>query len=46
MVGNKFLTLLSNKLANTNLTDMETGYKAFNAAFIKSIQIEEKWFWS
>jgi glycosyltransferase involved in cell wall biosynthesis len=41
MVGNKFLTLLSNMLTNLNLTDMETGYKAFNASLIKSIQLEE-----
>lgn len=41
MVGNKFLTLLSNMLTNLNLTDMETGYKAFKAPLIKSIQIEE-----
>ena len=44
MVGNKFLTLLSNMFTNVNLTDMETGYKAFNAAVIKSIQIEEDGF--
>ena len=41
MMGNKFLTLLSNMLSNVNLTDIETGYKAFNASLIKSIQIEE-----
>src|ERR1700756_5111641 len=41
MVGNKFLTLLSNMLTNLNLTDMETGYKAFRASLIKSVQIEE-----
>ena len=41
MIGNKFLTLLSNMLTNVNLTDIETGYKAFNASLIKSIQIEE-----
>jgi glycosyltransferase involved in cell wall biosynthesis len=41
MVGNKFLTLLSNMLTNINLTDVETGYKAFKAPIIKSIQIEE-----
>ncbi len=41
MVGNKFLTLLSNMFTNLNLTDMETGYKAFKAPVIKSIQIEE-----
>lgn len=41
MVGNKFLTLLSNMFTNMNLTDVETGYKAFRAPLIKSIQIEE-----
>jgi glycosyltransferase involved in cell wall biosynthesis len=41
MVGNKFLTLLSNMFTNLNLTDMEAGYKAFKAPLIKSIQIEE-----
>jgi glycosyltransferase involved in cell wall biosynthesis len=41
MVGNKFLTLLSNMFTNLNLTDMETGSKAFKASLIKSIQIEE-----
>jgi glycosyltransferase involved in cell wall biosynthesis len=41
MVGNKFLTMLSNMFTNVNLTDMETGYKAFKAPLIKSIQIEE-----
>jgi glycosyltransferase involved in cell wall biosynthesis len=44
MVGNKFLTLLSNMCTNLNLTDMETGYKAFKAPLIKSIQIEENRF--
>jgi hypothetical protein len=29
---------------NINLTDMETGYKAFSAPLIKSIQIEEDGF--
>jgi glycosyltransferase involved in cell wall biosynthesis len=41
MVGNKFLTLLSNMFTNLNLPDMQTGYKAFKAPLIKSIQIEE-----
>jgi glycosyltransferase involved in cell wall biosynthesis len=41
MAGNKFLTLLSNMFTNLNLTDMETGYKAFKATLIKSIQIKE-----
>jgi glycosyltransferase involved in cell wall biosynthesis len=44
MVGNKFLTLLSNMFTNINLTDMETGYKAFKAPLIKSIRIEENGF--
>jgi len=44
MVGNKFLTMLSNMLTNINLTDMETGYKAFHAPVIKSIEIEEDGF--
>jgi glycosyltransferase involved in cell wall biosynthesis len=41
MAGNKFLTLLSNMFTNLNLTDMETGYKAFKASVIKSIRIKE-----
>lgn len=41
MVGNKFLTLLSNMCTNINLTDMETCYKMFRSEVIKSIQIEE-----
>jgi glycosyltransferase involved in cell wall biosynthesis len=41
MVGNKFLTLLSNMFTNLNLTDVETGFKAFKASLIKEIQIEE-----
>jgi glycosyltransferase involved in cell wall biosynthesis len=41
MVGNKFLTLLSNMFTNVNLTDVETGYKAFRAPLIKSIQLQE-----
>jgi glycosyltransferase involved in cell wall biosynthesis len=44
MVGNKFLTLLSNMFTNLNLTDVETGYKAFKAPLIKSIRIEEEGF--
>jgi glycosyltransferase involved in cell wall biosynthesis len=41
MVGNRFLTLLSNIFTNLNLTDMETCYKAFRTPIIQSIQIEE-----
>ena len=41
MVGNKFLTLLSNMLTNINLTDMEVCYKVFKSEVIKNIIIEE-----
>ncbi len=44
IVGNKFLTPLSNMFTNLNLTDMLTGYKAFKAPVIKSIQIKEDGF--
>jgi glycosyltransferase involved in cell wall biosynthesis len=41
MVGNRFLTTLSNMLTNLNLTDMETGYKAFRRELVQSVVIEE-----
>ncbi|RMD80908.1 MAG: glycosyltransferase family 2 protein [Lentisphaerae bacterium] len=41
MVGNRFLTLLSNMFTNINLTDMETCYKVFRREIIQSITIEE-----
>ena len=44
MVGNKFLTLLSNMATNLNLTDMETCYKVFRRDIIQSINIEENRF--
>ena len=40
-VANKFLTLFCNLITNLNMTDMETGYKAFRKDVIKSISIEE-----
>jgi len=43
-IGNGFLTLLSNMLTDLNITDMETGYKAFRAAIIKNIKLEESRF--
>jgi glycosyltransferase involved in cell wall biosynthesis len=43
-VGNGFLTLLSNMFTNLNLTDMETGYKAFRREVIQAITIEENRF--
>jgi glycosyltransferase involved in cell wall biosynthesis len=44
MVGNQFLTTLSNMLTNINLTDMETCYKAFRRDVIQSIRIQENRF--
>jgi glycosyltransferase involved in cell wall biosynthesis len=44
MVGNRFLTLVSNMLTNINLTDMETCYKMFRREVIQSITIEENRF--
>src|SRR4030067_111569 len=41
MVGNKFLTTLSNMFTNINLTDMETCYKVFRGEIIRKIRIEE-----
>jgi glycosyltransferase involved in cell wall biosynthesis len=43
-VGNKFLTMLSNMATDLNLTDMETGYKAFKRELIQKIHIEENRF--
>ena len=44
MVGNRFLTLLSNMFTNLNLTDMETCYKVFRREFLHDIPIEENRF--
>ena len=44
MVGNKLLTFLSNMFTNLNLSDMETGYKAFKRDVVKKITIEESRF--
>ncbi|MEO6872701.1 MAG: glycosyltransferase family 2 protein [Chthoniobacterales bacterium] len=41
MVGNRFLTLLSNMLTNLNLSDMETCYKVFRRELLQQIIIEE-----
>ncbi len=40
-VGNAFLTTLSNMFTNINLTDMETGYKAFRRSVLEAITLEE-----
>jgi glycosyltransferase involved in cell wall biosynthesis len=44
MMGNRFLTLLSNMFTNLNLTDMETCYKMFRREVLQGIQIEENRF--
>jgi glycosyltransferase involved in cell wall biosynthesis len=43
-VGNKVLTLLCNAVANINLTDMETCYKAFRREVFKDLMIEQNRF--
>ncbi len=43
-MGNGLLTFMSNMFTNLNLTDMETGYKAFRREVIQSIRIEENRF--
>jgi glycosyltransferase involved in cell wall biosynthesis len=43
-MGNGLLTFMSNMFTNLNLTDMETGYKAFRRNVIQSIKIEENRF--
>ena len=41
MMGNRFLTLISNMLTNLNLTDMETCYKMFRREVIQDLTIKE-----
>ena len=38
-LANKFLTFLSNALTNLNMTDIETGYKAFRGDIIRNMLI-------
>jgi glycosyltransferase involved in cell wall biosynthesis len=44
MVGNKFLTLLSNMMTNLNLTDMEVCYKVFKREILRRITLKENRF--
>ena len=44
MVGNRFLTLLSNMFTNLNLTDLETCYKAVRAPLLKNLDLRENRF--
>ncbi len=43
-VGNRFLSLLTNVLYNTTLSDMETGYKAMRSEIIRSLDLRENRF--
>jgi glycosyltransferase involved in cell wall biosynthesis len=41
LAGNRFLSLLTNVLFNTTLSDMETGYKAFRIDVLRSLDLRE-----
>ena len=41
LVGNRFLSLLTNVLFNTTISDMETGYKAFRVEVLRSLDLRE-----
>ena len=43
-LANKILTFICNLFVNLNLSDMETGYKAFKTSALKSIELIEKSF--
>jgi glycosyltransferase involved in cell wall biosynthesis len=43
-LGNRFLTLLSNAATDLNLSDMETGYKAFRREVLERIELQENGF--
>jgi glycosyltransferase involved in cell wall biosynthesis len=43
-IANHFLTFLSNLLTDLNLTDVETGYKAFRGPIIRNMIIETRGF--
>jgi glycosyltransferase involved in cell wall biosynthesis len=44
LVGNRFLSLVTNVLFNTTLSDMETGYKAFRADVLRSLDLRQNGF--
>jgi glycosyltransferase involved in cell wall biosynthesis len=44
LVGNRFLSLVTNVLFNTTLSDMETGYKAFRLDVLRSLDLRENKF--
>jgi glycosyltransferase involved in cell wall biosynthesis len=41
LVGNRFLSMLTNVLYNTTLSDMETGYKAFRTEILRSLDLRQ-----
>jgi glycosyltransferase involved in cell wall biosynthesis len=41
LLGNRFLSLLTNILYNTTLSDMETGYKAFRTEVLRSLDLRQ-----
>ena len=41
LVGNRFLSLLTNVLFNTTISDMETGYKAFRIDVLRSLDLQQ-----
>jgi glycosyltransferase involved in cell wall biosynthesis len=41
LVGNRFLSLVTNVLFNTTLSDMETGYKALRTEVLRSLDLRE-----
>jgi glycosyltransferase involved in cell wall biosynthesis len=41
LVGNRLLTLLTNVLYNSTLTDMETGYKVFRRSVVDNFRLRE-----
>jgi glycosyltransferase involved in cell wall biosynthesis len=44
LVGNRILSLLTNMLFNTTLSDMETGYKAFRVDVFRNLNLSENGF--
>ena len=44
LVGNRLLSLLTNVLFNTTISDMETGYKVFRADILRSLDLHQDGF--
>jgi glycosyltransferase involved in cell wall biosynthesis len=44
LAGNRLLSLMTNVLFNTTISDMETGYKAFRADVLRSLDLRENGF--